>query len=427
MNRREKAQKEFLESIIPSLGIEKNLAIILTEMQKFVEAPSFRFYIYEPSQDHYVLKSIRQVINDSDIKPAYSGLLPYEKQDYRSPLVYSKESFPSNTLVVREGELSKIWMPINGGGGFIIMGPIKKHSKKVIKILDEYSNLLSVPLKALLEEVEENSVRKIEIQKNNRKERMLAAKNYALYYGYGKGEKLSCFDLIIVEPKGFAITEFKKLRETNKVLFTYLSLVEVHPTDSIFQQLTKEDLLVVDGKPMINEAFGTYIVNLQSKKWMNHLLEKVSYHTEVLKVDGLFLDTIGNIELSSIPSSEKKTQLKEIINFLHTFKMLYPTHLLIQNNGLEVVCLETAPYIDGICWENPPLSSLANKEWTDQIFQRLSLLKEEFQLKVFLLVEMTSEQKKEAYLVAKEVAKERDFLLYFAPKDYVEDVNNIPN
>ena len=52
--------------------------------------------------------------------------------------------------------------------------------------------------------------------------------------------------------------------------------------------------MVVDGKPMRNEAFGTYLVDLQSKKWMDYLLEKVSHHIEVLDVDGLFLDTIGD-------------------------------------------------------------------------------------------------------------------------------------
>jgi len=420
--RKEKAQNEFLASIIPSLGIEQNLAIVLSEMQKFVEAPSFRFYMYQSSQDNYVLKSVRQVINDTAIKPAYSGLLPYEKQNSSSPLVFSKESYPSKTIVVREGELSKIWMPINDGIGFILIGPIKKYEKKVIKVLDEYSSLLAGPLQELVGEVEENSVRRID-----RKNRMLAAKNYALYYGYGKGEELSCFDLIIVEPKGFSLPEFKKLREANKVLFTYLSLIEVHPTDSIFEQLTEEDLLIVDGKPMRNEAFGTYLVNLQSKKWIDYLLKKVSHHIEVLKVDGLFLDTIGDIEFTSIPLSEKNVQLKAVINFLHIFKMLYPTHLLIQNNGLEAVCLETAPYIDGICWENPPLSSPVNKDWTDQILQRLSLLKEEFQLTIFLLVEMTWNQEKEAYLAAKKVAKEKDYLLYLAPKNYIEGVNNIPS
>lgn len=88
--------------------------------------------------------------------------------------------------------------------------------------------------------------------------------------------------------------------------------------------------------------------------------------------------------------------------------------------------MEKAPYIDGIFWGNPPLSSLANKECTEQILQRISLLKEEFQLKVLLLVEMVAEQEKEDYLVAKKVVKEKDFLLYLAPKGYIDGVNNIP-
>ena len=106
---------------------------------------------------------------------------------------------------------------------------------------------------------------------------MLLAENYALYYGYGKMEELSQFDLIIVEPSGFTIPEFKRLKNNNKVIFTYLSLFEVHPMDNIFQDLTKDDLLFVDGEPLKNYDFGTYLVNLQSKKWMDHLLKNVKH------------------------------------------------------------------------------------------------------------------------------------------------------
>ena len=242
-----------------------------------------------------------------------------------------------------------VLMPIRGEMGFVKIGPIKKIPKKDIKILNEYSAILEIPIKKLVEECVNNDKRsRIDLQTSNRKERMLLAENYALYYGYGKMEELSQFDLIIVEPSGFTIPEFKRLKNNNKVIFTYLSLFQVHPMDNIFQDLTKDDLLFVDGEPLKNYDFGTYLVNLQSKKWMESLLKNVQHHLEELEADGLFLDTIGDIESSSIPASIKRIQMDAIINFLHVLKILYPTHLLIQNNGLNTVCLETAPYIDGI-------------------------------------------------------------------------------
>ena len=40
------------------------------------------------------LSRLDKSINDTVIKPSYSGLLPYEKQDCSSPLVFSKGQFP---------------------------------------------------------------------------------------------------------------------------------------------------------------------------------------------------------------------------------------------------------------------------------------------------------------------------------------------
>lgn len=349
--------------------------------------------------------------------------LPYEKQLMNFPVSYPPESFPSETLVDDEGGVSRISIPLYEKGGLIVVGPVKKIRKKEIKKLDEIGTLLAELFKEEVKNVGNNRGTCTDMLKNQRKVQMLTAKNYVLYYGYGQVEKLSCFDVIIVEPKGFTVPQFRELKTARKVLFTYLSLFEFHPTDPVFQQLDEEDFLYMDGRPFVNEVFGTYMVNLQSRKWMEHLLGKVKYQLEFLGADGLFLDTIGDIESHAIPLSVKRVQLDAIVNFLHVIKMLYPTHLLIQNNGLEMVCMQTAPYIDGICWENPPLSLPESKEWTDLIVQRLTLLKNKFQLKVFLLLEETTEKERKSYSLAKGLAQEKDFLLYNAPANYVSEID----
>lgn len=257
------------------------------------------------------------------------------------------------------------------------------------------------------------------------KDRMLIAQNYALYYGYGKVEELSLFDLAIIEPKGLEIEELNQIKARNTVIITYLSLLEVHPTESIFQELTNDDFIMLDGEPFKNEAFETYLVNLHSKTWINYLLKEIHFRFQILEADGLFLDTIGDLEFSTIPLNIKEKQLMALTNFLSILKMLYPTRLIIQNNGLETVCQQTAPYIDGICWENPPLSLPESKEWVDLIVQRLAKLKNEYQLKIFLLLEETIEKERNTYTKAKKMAKEQGFLLYNAPSKYVTDVNII--
>jgi hypothetical protein len=258
-----------------------------------------------------------------------------------------------------------------------------------------------------------------------RKDRLLSANNFALYYGYGKAKELSTFDMAIVDPNGLKLTEYEELRMNNTIVITYLSIFEVHPTEPIYQELTYEDFLVVDGRPLMNEAFGTYLVSLRSKKWINHILNKINRHYNDLESDGLFLDTIGDIELNLLPERMKKQQLDAVVNLLSVLKMLYPNHLLIQNNGVETVVQETFAYIDGLCWENPPFTLEESQEWVQIIIERLSKLKKQHQLKILLLLEETIEQERNAYEHARRIAKKNDFLLYYGSEKYVEGVNII--
>jgi endo-alpha-1,4-polygalactosaminidase (GH114 family) len=258
-----------------------------------------------------------------------------------------------------------------------------------------------------------------------RKDRLLSAKNFALYYGYGKVKELSLFDVVIVDPNGLKLEEYELLRLNNTVVITYLSILEVHPTEPIFQELSFEDFLIVEGKPLKNEAFGTYLVSLRSKKWINHLLNNLNYHFNVIESDGVFLDTIGDIELHVLPSHMKKQQLNAAVNFLSVVKMLYPHHVFIQNNGLEIVAQVTAPLIDGICWENPPFTLEESHEWVQNIIRQLTELNEQHRVKILLLLEETIEKERNVYEQARRIAKKHDFLLYNASKKYVEGFNII--
>lgn len=256
-----------------------------------------------------------------------------------------------------------------------------------------------------------------------RKDRILMATNYALYYGFGRAEELSRFDIAIIEPKGVSKEEIKYIQSKNTLVLTYVSIIEVHPSEGIFKELQAEDFLLVDGERVTNDEYGTYLVNLQSKKWVNYLLKQVRNHFNQLDSDGIFMDTIGDIEMTGIPETVRQEQLTAIMNLLYALRMLYPNHLFIQNNGLNTVCLTTAPYIDGICWENPPLNLLESKLWVEVILERLNQLKEKYGIKVFLLLEESVETERRGYFKAKKVARENNYLLYRAPLQYVTGVN----
>jgi hypothetical protein len=254
---------------------------------------------------------------------------------------------------------------------------------------------------------------------------MLLAKNYALYYGYGKVKELSHFDISIIDSKGLTVEEIHQLKVRNTIVITYLSIFEVSPTDAIFKELSYEDFWLIDGEPIKNEVYGTYLVSMHSEKWINYLLNEIQRQIVAQESDGLFLDTIGDVELLNLPKDLMRQQLDGVVKLLFALKMLYPYHLFIQNNGLEKVCQLTAPYIDGICWENPPIGLASSEGWVDVITDKLVTLKDKYNLKVFLLLEESVEVERQAYEKARKFAKKNEFLLYNAPSKYVDGVNLI--
>lgn len=254
-----------------------------------------------------------------------------------------------------------------------------------------------------------------------RKDQLLMAQNYALYYGYGNADLMSRFDIAVIEPKGQTLKEINHLKNKNTLVITYLSIIEVRPDDPIFQNLEDDDFLIVDGKRVKNEQYGTYLVNLQSEAWIQYLLREIYHQLIMLGSDGIFLDTIGDIDGYSEDVRDK--QLTALVNFLYVIRILYPNYLMIQNNGLEHVCLQTAPFIDGICWENPPLENQDAMEWVDVIKERLIHLSNQYNLKILLLIEETLDKDRRRYLKARKMVKDYGFSLYSAPNNYVEGVN----
>lgn len=256
-----------------------------------------------------------------------------------------------------------------------------------------------------------------------RQDQLKLVQSYALYYGYGEREKLARFDLVIIEPKACHEDDLRYLQTKKTLVLSYLSVMEVQPTDAIFPTLQTEDFLLVDGRPLMNDVFGTYYVNLTSRRWQAYLKKETDYRLHTIRSDGLFLDTIGGLEHPVLTKEQREEQVTAALDWLKWVKQHYPDHLLIQNNGLETLCLQTAPYINGILWENPPLTLPESQAWVDVIFRQLEALSHSFDLRLFLLFEETVERERQSYPKAKRLAKKKPYLVYNAPENYVKGVN----
>ena len=161
--------------------------------------------------------------------------------------------------------------------------------------------------------------------------------NFWVYYGSNNIEKLSKYDLVIIEPYNYKKDDIQKLKSLNpniKVI-AYLSIGEVSKSRPYYNDV--KDISI--GK---NQNWGSYYINIKSPKWHNILLNEITKFKN-MGFDGVFLDTVDSAIYSN--------QNDETILLIKEIREKNPNLIIIQNRGFEIVD-KTAPYINGVLFED---------------------------------------------------------------------------
>ncbi|CAB3288952.1 conserved exported protein of unknown function [Methanocaldococcus lauensis] len=161
--------------------------------------------------------------------------------------------------------------------------------------------------------------------------------NFWVYYGSDNIENLSKYDLVIIEPYNYKKEDIQKLKSLNpniKVI-AYLSIGEVSKDRPYFKDCQN----IIIGK---NPNWTSYYVNISSSIWQNIIIDEVKKFKN-MGFDGVFLDTVD----SAIYTNQKN----EVIELIKKIRKENPNIIIIQNRGFEIVN-ETAPYIDGVLFED---------------------------------------------------------------------------
>jgi polysaccharide biosynthesis protein PelA len=248
-------------------------------------------------------------------------------------------------------------------------------------------------------------------------------RNYALYYGVGNANELAEFDLVIVEPLGQTKSNLTIMHQSKTIVIAYVSIMEIHPYHACFGILQDDDFLNANGQRLKNDAYNTYILDLRSTRWLGVLNHHIGNLLLNEDYDGIFLDTIGNVEMNHLPVGMQHIQKQAAISFIMQTRHIFPEAIIIQNNGLESLCLQAAPWLDAICWENPPFENKSSIKWMDMIITRLNQLKKENGIQTLLLLEQSDVEENNKASLAKKLANTNGFLVYVAPYQYVSSVN----
>jgi len=251
----------------------------------------------------------------------------------------------------------------------------------------------------------------------NPRQKFAEAKNYALYYGSGRDGELARFDAAVVEPLGQARPAVDRIREAGTIVLAYLSVVEINECDPEFSLLKNSDLIFVGAKPLMNREYGNYMADPRSVRWQGILYHRIAGLVSDGGYDGLFLDTIGNVESNLFSGVLRESLVLAAAGIVCRIGDLYSDLVIVQNSGLERLCLLTAGYLDSICWENPVYG---DRDYTDSVAARLNKLRRRYGIKIMVLLEEggygTGLDDSLQYVCR--LAVKNNYLIYRAPPKY---------
>lgn len=256
--------------------------------------------------------------------------------------------------------------------------------------------------------------------KENRlqRERLKGIDRFTVFYGRGEVERLKEFPLVIVEPQGQSRESVTLLHQAGTLVIAYVSVMEIaRGSFDEAGEIRDEDYLYLDGKRLVNREYGNELIDLRSSRWRRILIRSLS----VLKeegYDGFFLDTIANAEYDEMIPIGRREQLKAAVDLVREIRLQFPDMILIQNNGLQELVDQTAKYIDGVCWENPPYREAREHRWFRSMIHKLHRMSHRDQMKVFVLVNSEEKGSSPELNAFRRLCKEHGFLFALEKEGY---------
>lgn len=254
------------------------------------------------------------------------------------------------------------------------------------------------------------------------------ARSYVLYYG-GVGDKeqheLSKYDVVIVDPQSMGAEASRRIAELKRqgcLVIGYLSYMEVASWHRYRDRVPASWLLKINGKPW--KPWGNNrAADLGNAAWRKLLVKLTKSEVIAYGCDGVFMDTLADIEHPDLPEAQRRRQLQGLEALMKELRTAYPKFIFIGNWTVRTTLPVMAKYADVICWENfqakffePDNEAYA---FVTGIRKNLDALQRRYGFKVYVLwaspnyYELQDDQKKMA-----DLARSFGYLPYYCIDDY---------
>ncbi|MBM7649095.1 endo-alpha-1,4-polygalactosaminidase (GH114 family) [Bacillus ectoiniformans] len=161
-------------------------------------------------------------------------------------------------------------------------------------------------------------------------------KTFQIFYGKPDKEKiteLSKLDAAIIEATAFKEDDLNVLKSKGVKLFGYVSLMQLENWNAELKDRVQEtDYAKVDGEKIYIKEWDTYVMDIREEHYRQALLWKVEHYIADQKLDGVFFDTVDDLDyyFRDRPAvlEEMQAAYRTLLNEIHK---RHPDMLIIQN------------------------------------------------------------------------------------------------
>lgn len=240
-------------------------------------------------------------------------------------------------------------------------------------------------------------------------DRLRYVNRYAVYYGPGDPDLLRGYDLAVVAPEGWSPAVRRQLQSEGVRMIAYVSVLEV-PAGP----MPPAGVLRGAGLPLQNQEWGNWILDPRAPETLQRL-QNMARELQAAGWDGAFLDTLSDLESPALPAEVRPAVVPAGARLVAAFRASWPGAVLIQNWGFGPLLPLTAPYLDGLCWEDFPYGELTPGSAASQLAGRLQAWSQQAGLYLFAINLGAVDR-----AAAESAARLRGFHWYGAGQSYVD-------
>lgn len=215
------------------------------------------------------------------------------------------------------------------------------------------------------------------VQANGATSSLAEVENFSIYYGWPSNEKLKelkSYDLVVIAPHAYSKEQIDYLQADGTVVLGYISVMQLESWNLPFLSNVQEsDYYLQDGKKVYVKQWDTYIMDIREEHYRQLLVNQVNADIVSRGMDGVFLDTVDDIDYYLHERHEEQNSFRQAYqSLLIEIKKQDESLLLMQNRGFDTLMTGSESLVDAFLWESFNYNKLKDSRWGQKWIQYLS-------------------------------------------------------